>query len=108
MTHKPAVGIGGFGRDNTSELIDRSTYIASAAPSSSPTSKALPPLPRLAADGYLTARELPGLPTSIALRLRGEPSDLGTKKAPKEFQEMAIEAIHSAAAEPEHDVEGGA
>jgi hypothetical protein len=28
MTHKPAVGLGGFGRDNTSELIDRSPYIA--------------------------------------------------------------------------------
>jgi hypothetical protein len=46
MTHKPAVGIGGSGRDNTSELIDRSSYITCAAPSSSPTSKA-PPLPRL-------------------------------------------------------------
>jgi hypothetical protein len=50
MTHKPAVGIGGFGRDNTSELINRSPYIASAAPSSSPSSKAPPPLPRLAAE----------------------------------------------------------
>jgi hypothetical protein len=105
MTHKPAVGIGGFGRDSTSELIDRSPYIASAAPSSSPTSKAPPPLP---ADGYLTARGLPGLAASPALRLRGEPSDLGTKKAPKQFQEMALEAMHSAAAEQELDVEGGA
>jgi hypothetical protein len=50
MTHKPAVGIGGFGRDNTSELIDRSPYIASAAPSSSATSETLPSLPRLAAE----------------------------------------------------------
>jgi hypothetical protein len=45
MTHKPAVGIGGFGRDNSSELINRSPFIASAAPSSSPTSKAPPPKP---------------------------------------------------------------
>jgi hypothetical protein len=36
MTHKPAVRTGGFGRDNTSELIDHRPYIASAAPSSSP------------------------------------------------------------------------
>jgi hypothetical protein len=28
MTRKPAVGIGGFSRDNSSDLIDRSPYIA--------------------------------------------------------------------------------
>jgi putative DNA primase/helicase len=42
MTHKPAVGTGGFGRDNASELIDHNPYSASAAPSSSPTYKAPP------------------------------------------------------------------
>jgi len=56
MTHKPAVGIGGFGRDNTSELIDRSPYIASTAPSSSPTSEWRPPteLPDLRRAGIIS------------------------------------------------------
>jgi hypothetical protein len=57
MTHKPAVGIGGFGRDNTSKLIDRSRYIASAALSSSPSSKAPQPMPRLAAEQTASAFE---------------------------------------------------
>jgi hypothetical protein len=108
MTHKPAVGIGGFGRDKTSELSNRSPFIASAAPSSSPTSETPPPLPRLAADGYLTARELPRLAASPTLHFGGEPSDRGAKKARKQFQEKALEAIHSAASEQEHDAGGGA
>jgi hypothetical protein len=40
MTHKPAVGFGGFGGDNTSEQINHSPYSVSTAPSSSPTFEA--------------------------------------------------------------------
>jgi len=44
MTHKPAVGRGGFGRE---KLIDHGPYIASAAPSSSPKTSSPPPPARL-------------------------------------------------------------
>jgi len=55
MTHKPAVGRGGFGRNKPSKLSDNSVYIASAAPSSSPE---IPSRAQAAGDAPLPQLEL--------------------------------------------------